>query len=83
MPKAVPHEMVRLSVTTYIDGREHTATMPYFRFLWDDVDDHDREQLRLIARSRFANWVRKVAGVQLPRDRVDALPVSVIYGQTS
>lgn len=68
---------IRLSVTDYIDGREHTATTPYARELWYDVDDHDREQLRLIARSRFGRWVYEETGIWLADERLDALPVTV------
>lgn len=69
-------DVIQLTVTDTIDGREYTARMPYARELWDDVDDHDREQLRLIARCRFGSWLFKETGVRLAGERIDALPVT-------
>lgn len=69
--------MVQLSVTDTIDGNEYTAKMPYPRNLWDDVDEHGREELRLIARHRFGNWAQKQTGLRLATEHLDALPVTV------
>lgn len=68
--------MVRLTVTDTINGQLCIVSMPYPRECWYDVDDYDREQLRLIARHRFCKWAREEAGVELPEKHVDALPVT-------
>lgn len=68
---------IRLSVTAAVGGREYTAEMPYPRVVWDPAGDHDREQLRLIARHRFGSWLYKETGVRLPEERLEALPVTI------
>lgn len=69
-------DFVRLTVTDTAHGAPCVASMPYRRELWADVTEHDREQLRLIARSRYGNWFYDEFGVRLSESHLDALPVT-------
>jgi hypothetical protein len=69
-------DLVRLTVTDTVAGQPCVVSMSYARELWDDVTEHDREQLRLIARYRYSGWVYDEFGVRLPDSHLDALPVS-------
>lgn len=69
-------DLVRLTVTDTVNGQLCIVSMPYARELWFDVDEADREQLRMIARYRFSGWVRDEYGIMLPGEHLDALPVT-------
>ncbi|KOU25982.1 hypothetical protein ADK52_10055 [Streptomyces sp. WM6372] len=69
-------DLVRLAVTDTVAGQPCVVSMSHARELWDEVTEQDREQLRLIARYRFANWVRNEYGITLSEEHLDALPVA-------
>lgn len=70
------NDFIRLTVTDAAHGAPCTVSMSYRRELWEDVDDRDREQLRLIARCRYGSWFRDEFGFRLPDAHLDALPVT-------
>ncbi|WP_156722643.1 hypothetical protein [Streptomyces apocyni] len=67
---------VTLTVTGAVYGQPCIATMRYPRGVWDDVSEEDREELRNIARWRFANWARAGYDTQLADENVAQLPVT-------
>ncbi|MGW6982994.1 hypothetical protein ACWGE1_26745 [Streptomyces sp. NPDC054932] len=69
-------EFVRLTVTDTTHGAPCVVSMSYRRELWNDVTEHDREQLRLIARARYGSWFRDEFGFRLSDSHLDALPVT-------
>ncbi|MFG2412254.1 hypothetical protein [Streptomyces goshikiensis] len=69
-------DFVRLTVTDIAHGAPCVVTMSYRRELWEDVTEHDREQLRLIARARYGGWFLDEFGFRLSDAHLDALPVT-------
>lgn len=69
-------DLVRLTITDTVAGQPCVVSMTYAHALWDDVTEHDREHLRLIARYRYSAWVRDEYGLTLPQEHLDALPVT-------
>lgn len=69
-------DQVRLTIADTVDGPPRRVPMPYARALWDDVDEADRDQLRVIARYRYAAWVRDEYGITLSQEHLGVLPVT-------